>query len=296
MSFTALTLVDGLYQSENLATEVFQPPLLVTKRYLVRMVLSAHKVNYLAQQCWLTLHTSGPSIHSVSNKVRIEVLHARISHLSWSALWVINGEIDSRSKHALSTCEGCLLGKSTRWAFKTLTNSWLKPFKLVHMDLVRPMRMRSLQRNAYHLIIVDDFTHFNWVFFLRSEDQAFDWFKTYVAFISTQFSTALYAAHLDQGGEFLSPEFTSFMETKGILHQLTAQSITHQCHSTCTPAKRQRAILDYRTSNDCWRYAILRFCQNSLLRFILKILYRECSSPISRPCRFPFRYRSYTVQ
>ena len=126
----------------------------------------------------------------MSNNVSIEVLHARLGHLSWSTLRTLK-EIDPKSKRALSTCEGCLLGKSTRRTFKSSNKRCTKPFELVHMDLAGPMKTKSLQGNFYHFIIVDDFTRFKWTFFLQTKNQAFERFKTFVAFISTQFDTVL---------------------------------------------------------------------------------------------------------
>ena len=69
---------------------------------------------------------------------------------------------------------------------------------------------------------------FKWAFFLQMKNQAFEHFKTYVAFISTQFNATLQAAHSDRGGKFLLTEFTEFMESQGILHQLTAPNTPQQ--------------------------------------------------------------------
>ena len=53
------------------------------------------------------------------------------------------------------------------------------------------------------------------------KDQAFEKFKFFYAFMQTQFNTTLKAIHPDCGGEFLSMEFTRFMDNKGIEYQLT---------------------------------------------------------------------------
>ncbi|GJY94635.1 retrovirus-related pol polyprotein from transposon TNT 1-94 [Tanacetum coccineum] len=45
---------------------------------------------------------------------------------------------------------------------------------LLHMDLCGPMRMESINRKKYILVIVDDYSRFTWVRFLRSKDEAPD--------------------------------------------------------------------------------------------------------------------------
>ena len=41
-----------------------------------------------------------------------------------------------------------------------------QPLELIHMDLFRPAAYLSLRGNKYGLVIVDDYSHFTWVFFL----------------------------------------------------------------------------------------------------------------------------------
>ena len=65
------------------------------------------------QQYWLSLQNAAPSIYSMTTAIPVETLHARLGHLSWTILKHFYNEIEPNSKHVLSMCEGCLLGKST---------------------------------------------------------------------------------------------------------------------------------------------------------------------------------------
>ena len=230
------------------------------------VTLSSNGVDYaeghlLGQQYWLTLQASAPSINAIQHNIPIETLHARLGHLSWSALRKLSGQIDPNSKRTLSTCEGCLLGKSTRRSFKNSHSRQTKPFALVHMDLAGPMRTKSIQGSFYYYIIVDDNTRFKWVFFLRTKDQAFEKFKIFYAFVHTQFNTTLKLIRSDRGGEFLSTEFIKFMDNKGIEHQLTAP-YTPQQNGVAERANRTivgaaRALLQSAgMSNMFWESAI----------------------------------------
>ena len=215
----------------------------------------------LGQQYWLTLRSRSPSANNVQKQVPIEVLHARLGHLSWSTLKKLKDQIEPSTKRTLMTCEGCLLGKSTRRIFKTSHTRRTTPFTLVHMDLAGPMQTQSIQGNFYHYIIVDDYSQFKWVFFLRTKSQAFEHFQFFLAFVSTQFNANVKAARSDRGGEFLSTEFTKLMEAKGIEHQLTAPHTPQQNgvaeRTNRTVASTARALLQTAgMTNGFWECAI----------------------------------------
>ena len=112
------------------------------------------------QQYWLTLCASKPSVHATRLEMPLELLHTRLGHLSWSTLQKLNDQVDPASKQTLSTCKGCLLGKSTCRTFRESHTCKTKPFALIHMDLAGPMQTRSIQGSFYYYIFVDDYTRF----------------------------------------------------------------------------------------------------------------------------------------
>jgi hypothetical protein len=44
-----------------------------------------------------------------------------------------------------------------------------RPLKMLHMDLFGPVAYISIGGNKYGLVIVDDYSHFTWVFFLQDK-------------------------------------------------------------------------------------------------------------------------------
>ena len=96
------------------------------------------------------------------------------------------------------------------------------------MDLMGPMKTKSIQGSLYHFIIVDDYSRYKWVFFLKAKSDTFTSFQKFHALVSTHYGGTLRAARSDHGGEFLSMEFTQYMEEKGILHQLTVPHMPQQ--------------------------------------------------------------------
>ncbi|GJS26258.1 retrovirus-related pol polyprotein from transposon TNT 1-94 [Tanacetum coccineum] len=57
---------------------------------------------------------------------------------------------------------------------------------LLHMDLCGPMRVASVNRKKYILIIVDDYSRFTWVKCLRSKDEALDFIIKFLKMIQLQ--------------------------------------------------------------------------------------------------------------
>ncbi|GJW89636.1 retrovirus-related pol polyprotein from transposon TNT 1-94 [Tanacetum coccineum] len=73
------------------------------------------------------------------------------------------------SAHELS----CALGKSKKTSHQPKaedTNQ--EKLYLLHMDLCGPMRVASINGKRYILVIVDDYSRFTWVRFLRTKDEA----------------------------------------------------------------------------------------------------------------------------
>jgi hypothetical protein len=50
------------------------------------------------------------------------------------------------------------------------------PEQLLHMDTVGPSRVCSMGDKWCVLAIVDDYSHYSWVFFLESKDEMFEHF------------------------------------------------------------------------------------------------------------------------
>jgi hypothetical protein len=51
-----------------------------------------------------------------------------------------------------------------------------QPGQLLHMDTIGSSRVRSMGGKWYGLVIIDDYSHYSWVFFLESKDEVFEHF------------------------------------------------------------------------------------------------------------------------
>nr|GEV36915.1 retrovirus-related Pol polyprotein from transposon TNT 1-94 [Tanacetum cinerariifolium] len=67
-------------------------------------------------------------------------------------------------------CSACQLGKSKKHTYKPKAeNTIMEVLHSFHMDLFGPMQVQSINGKKYILVIVDDYSRFTWVKFLRSK-------------------------------------------------------------------------------------------------------------------------------
>ncbi|GKA14756.1 retrovirus-related pol polyprotein from transposon TNT 1-94 [Tanacetum coccineum] len=83
--------------------------------------------------------------------------------------------------HKEHLCPSCEQGKSKRESHppKPVPNSKQR-LHLLHMDLCGPMRIVSINEKRYVLVIVDDYSRYTWVHFLKSKDEAPKVIKTFL--------------------------------------------------------------------------------------------------------------------
>nr|GFB66524.1 retrovirus-related Pol polyprotein from transposon TNT 1-94 [Tanacetum cinerariifolium] len=69
-------------------------------------------------------------------------------------------------------CSACQLGKRKKHTLKPKAeNTNLEVLNTLHMDLYGPMRVQTINGKKYIIVIVDDYSRFTWVKFLRSKDE-----------------------------------------------------------------------------------------------------------------------------
>jgi hypothetical protein len=76
-------------------------------------------------------------------------------------------------------CKPCHEGKQTRRKYLAKEYSTSKELDLVHTNLYKPMRTKSLQGDRYLMIFIDDYTRVNWITFLKENSKAFEKFNAF---------------------------------------------------------------------------------------------------------------------
>ncbi|GJT06404.1 retrovirus-related pol polyprotein from transposon TNT 1-94 [Tanacetum coccineum] len=87
------------------------------------------------------------------------------------------------------------------------------------MDLCGPMRVASINRRWYILVIVDDYSRFTWVRFLRTKDEAPEAIIKCIKNIQVRLNAIVCNIQTDNGTEFVNQTLREFYENVGISHQ-----------------------------------------------------------------------------
>ncbi|GKE90039.1 retrovirus-related pol polyprotein from transposon TNT 1-94, partial [Tanacetum coccineum] len=117
-------------------------------------------------------------------------------------------------------CSTCALGKSKKFSHQPKakdTNQ--EKLYLLHMDLCSPMRVASINGKRYILVIVDDYSRFAWVRFLRTKDEAPEDIIKCIKNIQVRLNATVHNVRTDNGTEFINQTLHEFYEYVGISHQ-----------------------------------------------------------------------------
>ncbi|GJY89199.1 retrovirus-related pol polyprotein from transposon TNT 1-94 [Tanacetum coccineum] len=90
---------------------------------------------------------------------------------------------------------------------------------LLLMDLCEPMRVESINGKKYILVIVDDYSRFTWVKFLRSKDEAPEVIIKCLKQIQVRLNATIQNVRTDNGTEFVNQTLKDYYENVGISHQ-----------------------------------------------------------------------------
>ncbi|GJU35069.1 retrovirus-related pol polyprotein from transposon TNT 1-94 [Tanacetum coccineum] len=86
-------------------------------------------------------------------------------------------------------------------------------------DLCGPVRVASVNRKKYILVIVDDYSRFTWVKFLASKDEAPDFIIKFLKMIQVRLNATVKKIRIDNGTEFVNQTLHSYYESVGISHE-----------------------------------------------------------------------------
>ncbi|KAJ9554117.1 hypothetical protein OSB04_018162 [Centaurea solstitialis] len=148
--------------------------------------------------------------------------HKRLSHLNFKTLNqlcinnLVVGLPDFRYTK-VSLCSACEKGKQTRASFKSKQISSISsPLQLLHMDLFGPVNVQSIGGKKYTLVIVDEYSRYTWVFFLRSKSDAPEEIILFVRKMEKLNNLSVRSIRSDHGTEFKNSTLETFFDMKGI--------------------------------------------------------------------------------
>ncbi|GJW94800.1 retrovirus-related pol polyprotein from transposon TNT 1-94 [Tanacetum coccineum] len=184
---------------------------------------------------------------SKASKTKSWLWHRRLSHLNF-------GAINHLSRHGLvrglpklkfekdHLCSACVMGKSTKKPHKPKSEDTnQEKLYLLHMDLCGPMRVASVNGKKYILVIVDDFSRFTWVKFLRSKDEAPDFIIKFLKMIQVRLKVPVRRIRTDNETEFVNQNLRKYYEKVGISHET---SVARSPQQNGVVERRNRTLIE----------------------------------------------------
>nr|GEY23320.1 retrovirus-related Pol polyprotein from transposon TNT 1-94 [Tanacetum cinerariifolium] len=147
-------------------------------------------------------------------------------------------------------CSACAMGKSTKKTHKPKSKDTnQEKLYLLHMDLCRLMRVESVNGKKYILVIVDDYSRFTLVKFLRSNDETPTFIIKFLKMIQVRLNVPVRRIRTDNGTEFVNQTLRDYYEEIVISHETSvARSPQHNGvveRHNCTLIKAARTMLIY---------------------------------------------------
>jgi len=141
--------------------------------------------------------------------------------LKMSSKHLVSGMPILQSANGHHQCQSCLEGKMTRLPFRAATQKTTALLQLIHSDLCGPMKQKSLGGSLYFMLVIDDYTKFTAVYFLKKKSEAAACFKNYKAHVEKVHwqkgnQYVIKAVRTDSGGEFTGGGILRELEKCGI--------------------------------------------------------------------------------
>ncbi|GKB45106.1 retrovirus-related pol polyprotein from transposon TNT 1-94, partial [Tanacetum coccineum] len=184
---------------------------------------------------------------SKASKTKSWLWHRRLSHLNF-------GAINHLARHGLvrglpklkfekdHLCSACAMGKSKKKPHKPKSEDTnQEKLYLLHMDLCGPMRVASVNGKKYILVIVDDYSRFTWVKFLRSKDEAPDFIIKFLKMIQLRLKVPVRRIRTDNGTEFVNQTLREYYEKVGISHET---SVARSPQQNGVVERRNRTLIE----------------------------------------------------
>ncbi|GKA53055.1 retrovirus-related pol polyprotein from transposon TNT 1-94 [Tanacetum coccineum] len=173
--------------------------------------------------------------------------HRRLSHLNFGTINQLTSHdlVDGLSKFKYRKnhlCLACEQGKSKKASLPPkLVPSTESKLELLHMDLCGPMRVASINGKKYILVIVDDYSRYTWVYFLRTKDEAPDMIIDFVNQVQRNLKALILTIRTDNGTEFKNEKLRAFYAKLGIVHKT---SIARTPQQNGVVERRNRTLVE----------------------------------------------------
>ena len=164
----------------------------------------------------------------------LELWHQHLGHANYkqmakvSKLEVVVG-LPKFGKIEKNVCGPCQLGKQTKSTHpKVNVIATSRPLELLHVDLMGPTRTESMGGKRYIMVVVDDFSRYSLVEFLREKSEACDKIERLCKRLQNEKRVPIVKIKSDHGKEFENAKFEAFCNEHGIKNEFSALKTPQQ--------------------------------------------------------------------
>ena len=148
---------------------------------LITIIFKGHRKNNIYVLSMNNISNEHCLIASSNDSI---LWHKRFGHVNFKHMSKIskNDSVNGLPKMSFKNnfCDACQQGKMHKSSFKSKNViSTNRPLELIHIDLFGPSRVASLNGSRYAFVLVDDFSRFTWVIFLKHKNDAFNEFSIF---------------------------------------------------------------------------------------------------------------------
>ncbi|GKA00608.1 retrovirus-related pol polyprotein from transposon TNT 1-94 [Tanacetum coccineum] len=200
----------------------------------VDLIKGSHGTNLYTNSVEDMMRPSPICLLSKASKNKSWLWHRHLNHLNFGTLNDLARKDLVRGLPRLKfendhLCLACQLGKSRKATHKPKTiNTVTEVLHTLYMDLCRPLRVQSINGKKYILVIVDDYSRFTWVKFLRSKDETPAFVINLLKQLQVGLNKTVRFVRTDNGTEFVNKDLTNFYESIGITHEKTVPRTPQQ--------------------------------------------------------------------
>jgi hypothetical protein len=216
-----------------------------------------HQIEYIPKSGGVyrsTHQSSGNMALAGVQWVSLQELHNRLGHIGTQSLknlicdGIIDGIILTDNSDNFE-CRPCILGKTQRKSVPKIREGEraVEFGGEIHSDLWGPVRTATFGGRRYYISFTDDWSGWMTVYLLQQKSDSFDVYKAFVAWVETHLSKKIKVLYMDRGGEYLSIEFTAFLDGKGTEQKLVVHDTPEENgvakHLNRTLIEKVRAML-----------------------------------------------------
>nr|GFA59467.1 hypothetical protein [Tanacetum cinerariifolium] len=118
--------------------------------------------------------------------------------------------------------------KPTDKVLTTIGHQWRPTGQILHLGTQCPLTRFTPPQVKYILVIMDDYSRFTWVKFLRSKDKTPNVLIKFITQIQVGLNKTVRYICIDNGTEFINHTMTEYYERIGIFHQKTVPKTPQQ--------------------------------------------------------------------